>query len=241
MATTPTAALIIIGNEILSGRTHDTNTKFLATELTGMGIRLIEVRVIPDIAQTIIATVNALRPLVSYVFTTGGIGPTHDDITSAAIADAFHVPLIRHPEAVRRLSEYYSHQTLTDARLKMADIPEGAQLIDNPVSSAPGYYIENVYVMAGVPNIMHAMFLSIKGTLQGSTPIQSHEFTAYISESQIATALGKIQDNYATVEIGSYPFREENRHGTKLVLRSTEPLALAKACTEVEALIKAYS
>lgn len=240
MVLNPTAALIIIGNEILSGRTQDVHTSFLAKELGTIGIRLVEVRIIPDVTEQIIQTIHALRRVVSYVFTTGGIGPTHDDITSAAVAEAFQVRLIRHPDAVQRLKEYYQNQPLNDARLKMAEIPEGATLIDNPVSSAPGYCIENVYVMAGVPRIMQAMFAAIKPTLHGGEAIYTQELTAYISESRIAAELTAIQNQFPTVEIGSYPFREHQRYGTHLVLRSTHKSDIQQATLQIEALISAY-
>lgn len=236
----PTAALIVIGNEVLSGRTRDVHTTFLAKELGTIGIRLVEVRIIPDVTEQIVQTVNALRPIVSYVFTTGGIGPTHDDITSAAVARAFQVPLIYHPDAVRRLEAYYQHQPLNEARLKMAQVPEGATLIDNPISSAPGYCIENVYVMAGVPPIMQVMFAAIRPMLRGGNIVHSRELTAYVSESHIAADLSAIQSAFPDVEIGSYPFRDDQRHGTHLVLRSIHVHALEQATTKVDALIKQH-
>ena len=177
MATTSavTAALIIIGNEILSGRTKDANLPHLATELNSVGVRLAEVRVIPDIEAEIIATVNALRAKFDYVFTTGGIGPTHDDITAESIAKAFELPLTQHPEALRRLQHHYNDNglELTAARLRMANTPEGASLIDNPISTAPGFRVGNVFVMAGVPKIMQAMLASLKDQLHGGQPMLS--------------------------------------------------------------------
>ena len=163
----PTACLIIIGNEILSGRTVDANLPFLAQELGGIGVVMREVRVVPDDEAEIVGAVNALRARYTYVFTTGGIGPTHDDITAACIARAFGLPFGRNPEAERRLRAYYPPEKLNDARLKMAETPEGAELIDNPVSVAPGFRVENVYVLPGVPKIMQAMFAGLKAGLKG--------------------------------------------------------------------------
>tara|TARA_B100001564_G_scaffold358250_1_gene376438 strand:- start:1404 stop:2126 length:723 start_codon:yes stop_codon:yes gene_type:complete len=238
MSKSLTAALIIIGNEILSGRTQDKNLNFLANELGSMGIQLMEVRVIPDIESTIIDTVNTLRNSFSYVFTTGGIGPTHDDITSASVAKALNMELYRHPEAVERLRGYYaSDDELTDARLKMADVPSGAILIDNPVTSAPGYKVENVFVLAGIPKIMQAMFEACKPYLENGSIVHSKEVSAFVSESQIASRLADIQGRYPEVEIGSYPFKKDNQYGVSVVLRSQNTGLIDQVQEEVEKLM----
>jgi molybdenum cofactor synthesis domain-containing protein len=225
----PTACLVVIGNEILSGRTQDKNVAWIASELNKRGIRLMECRIIPDISETIVTCINSCRRQFDMVFTTGGIGPTHDDITSAAVAKAFGVPLIRHPQAKALLEAHYPAGQANEARMKMADVPEGATLIANPVSIAPGYQIGNVYVMAGVPRIMQAMFDGIKHTLAGGVPMLSASVSAFITEGMIAEALGRIQDGFPTVEIGSYPFVRAQKLGTSLVARSTDAGALA-AC-----------
>lgn len=232
-----TAALIIIGNEILSGRTQDSNTQFLAKELNALGIRLQEVRVIPDIEAIIIATVHTLKTQFDYIFTTGGIGPTHDDITSEAMAKAFAIPLILHEEARRRLASYYAEGDLNEARLKMAYIPEGAALIDNPVSSAPGFMLENVYVMAGVPRIMQAMFHGIKHTLKGGKIVESRDISVYLPEGAIAQGFAELQKHYPAVEMGSYPFIHQGRLGTSLVLRSEDIAQLEDAFAKVAGFI----
>ncbi len=228
-----TAAVIVIGNEILSGRTQDRNINFIALELVALGIKLQEIRVIPDIHETIVEVVRELSAKYNYIFTTGGIGPTHDDITTEAVAAAFNVSLYRHPEAVKSLADYYGADGLTAARLKMADVPDGAELIPNSVSSAPGYKKENVYVMAGIPKIMQEMFLSAKKYLKGGNVTKSEEVSAYVSESKIAGDLSLIQDRFSNVEIGSYPFSENGKYGVSIVLRSDDEKSLAKAKEEV--------
>jgi molybdenum cofactor synthesis domain-containing protein len=182
----PAAAFIIIGNEILSGRTQDTNLAVLAAALGQQGIELREVRIIPDIEEVIVTTVNALRSQVNHVFTSGGIGPTHDDITSASIAKAFGVPLHRHPDALRMLHEHYPPEMLNAARLKMADVPKGATLIENPVSKAPGFTLENVHVMAGVPRIFKAMLDFLLPSLPGGSPMLSETVSTTLAEGTIA-------------------------------------------------------
>ena len=238
---TPTACLIIIGNEILSGRTQDKNLAWIAAELNRIGIRLMETRVIPDIGQTIITCVNSCRRQFDMVFTTGGIGPTHDDITSEYIAKAFGVPLVRHPEAKAILEKHYPPDQINEARMKMADMPEGATLIHNPVSAAPGYKIGNVYVMAGVPRIMQAMFDNIKHTLAGGAPMLSSTVAAFITEGTIAESLGRIQQQFQTVEIGSYPFVRHQKLGTSLVARSTDAAALAECKSSLIALFRQHT
>ena len=222
----PTACLIIIGNEVLSGRTQDKNLSWIAKELNETGVKLTESRIIPDIEQVIIDTVNSCRKHFTYVFTTGGIGPTHDDITSGCIAKAFGVSLERNKEAVSILEKHYTKDMLNEARLKMTEIPVGASLIPNPVSAAPGFRMENVYVMAGVPSIMQAMFGFVKSELRGGAKTLSRTLSAYITEGTIAERLSQIQQQSPEVEIGSYPFIRNQRLGTSLVSRSTNEKAL---------------
>lgn len=236
---TVTAAVLIIGNEILSGRTQDANLAFLATSLNEAGVRLMEARIVPDIEADIVAALNALRARWDYVFTTGGIGPTHDDITAESIAKAFGVPLIRHPEAEARLRAYYPADKINDARLRMANTPEGATLLDNPISVAPGFQIGNVFVMAGVPAIMRAMFDGIRHRLRGGAPVQSVSVPAYIAEGTIAHDLGALQARFPEVDIGSYPFFRAGKFGTSLVLRGTDEAKLALATAELRTLIRA--
>lgn len=236
----PKAALIIIGNEILSGRTKDTNLNYIAQELGRMGINFAEARVIQDIEADIIKTVNELRAKYDYVFTTGGIGPTHDDITTKSIALAFGVELYRDAVVVEKLRQYYenSNRELNEARLKMSDFPVGAEMLDNPISSAPGFKIGNVFVMAGIPNIMQAMFGAAKPFMQYGKAILSKEISAYVGESAIAKELSQIQDKYPEVEIGSYPFVRDAKYGTSIVMRSINDNKIDLAYTEIYALLK---
>jgi len=234
-----TACLLIIGNEILSGRTQDANLAFIAKGLNEVGVRLREVRVIPDIAETIIATVNEMRAKFDYVFTTGGIGPTHDDITSECIARAFGVRWVLDEEARRRLAAGYANPAdLNEARLRMAHIPEGAVLIDNPVSRAPGFRIGNVFVMAGVPRIMQSMFDGIKHSLAGGAPVLSRTVTSGLPEGVLAEGLGKLQERYPDFDIGSYPYYRRGGFGTSLVVRGTDASRLDAAVGEVFAMVK---
>jgi len=233
----PTAALIVIGNEILSGRTQDINAQYLAQRLGSVGVRLREIRVIPDDTEAIITAVNMMRRQVDYVFTTGGIGPTHDDITTAAIAQAFGVPLIRHPEAVAILQAHLGDD-ITESRLKMAETPEGATLIDNPVSAAPGFRMGNVHVLAGVPRIMRAMLESVLPTLDGGPPLVSRAVTAPIREGEVAAPLAAIQARWPTVDLGSYPWAQGGRLGTTLVARSPDPAALDTVIVEVADMLR---
>ena len=232
-----TAGLLVIGNEILSGRTQDANIAYLGHRLNEIGVRLAEVRVVPDIEADIVAAVNALRARFDYVFTTGGIGPTHDDITAASVAAAFDVPLVQNPEARARLEGNYRAGDLNEARLRMANTPEGATLIDNPVSAAPGFQIGNVFVMAGIPVIMQAMFESIVHRLVGGKPLLSRTFTVSLPEGKIAAGFGALQAAYPDVEMGSYPFSRDGRFTTRLVLRSSEEDRLAAAAAELETMI----
>lgn len=229
-----TAALVVIGNEVLSGRTQDTNAQFLGAELKAIGIRLGEVRTIPDDEPMIIETVNTLRGVYDYVFTTGGIGPTHDDITSDAIAKAFGVPLHRDPRAVAMLRGHYDREEdMTEARLKMTDVPQGAELVENPVSRAPGFRMENVFVFAGVPKIMQAMFDSVRHTLKGGAPMMAKTISGLAPEGKLAQPLGEIQKKYPKTEIGSYPFIRSSKLGTSVVVRAVDEAVMEAAAGEV--------
>jgi molybdenum cofactor synthesis domain-containing protein len=235
----PTAALLLIGDEILSGRTKDRNLGYVADFLTALGIDLKEARLVPDVEEDIMAAVNALRARYDYVFTTGGIGPTHDDITADAVAKAFGVPIDHDPRAVAILRAHYEPGMLNEARLRMARIPKGANLIDNPVSRAPGFRLGNVFVMAGVPKIMQAMLESLKGELERGAPMLSATVTAFIGEGDLAKPLKEIQERYPDVVIGSYPFEEQGRFGSNLVLRSRDAARLGAAQAEVAAMAEA--
>jgi molybdenum cofactor synthesis domain-containing protein len=239
-AKTYTAALLIIGNEILSGRTTDANIPYIAGRLNDLGIRLCEVRVVPDIETEVVDAVNGLRARYRYVFTTGGIGPTHDDITADCVAKAFGVALIEHAEARRRLEERYAETgiELNEARLRMARTPEGATLIDNPVSAAPGFQVENVFVMAGVPKIMQAMFESLRERLVGGDPLISRSITCRLPEGKLAQGLGEIQARHEGVDIGSYPSYSSKGFGVAVVLRHSDRAALDVATAEVIELIR---
>lgn len=223
-----TAGIIIIGNEILSGRTQDMNISYIGKNLERLGITLTEVVVIPDVEETIIGKVKAYSESYDYVFTTGGIGPTHDDITTESVARAFGKKLLRHPEAVACMERYYEPGALTEARLKMADIPEDASLVDNPVSGAPGYQIENVFVLAGVPGIMQAMFDGLADRLIGGSPILTASICTNLTESKLAEGMGKIQADCEEVSIGSYPYFKRGKLGVNVVLRSTDRELLMK-------------
>src|SRR5215475_4270952 len=233
-AKTVTACLLIIGNEILSGRTKDANLQFLAPELNKLGVRLMEVRVVPDIEQTIVATINEVRKKFDYVFTTGGIGPTHDDITADSIAKAFGVGISEHPEAVARMTRHYGDPTLfTLARRRMARVPHGGTLVDNPVSVAPGFQMENVFVFAGIPKVAEAMFQSMKHRLVGGDPVLSRTVRTNLPEGIIAEPLGALQKRYPDIDIGSYPAFRNGRPSVSLVLRGTEDARLAVALSEL--------
>lgn len=234
-----TAALVIIGDEILSGRTHDKNTPWIAERLTELGVRMREVRVIPDVEQTIIDTVNEMRAAHDYVFTTGGIGPTHDDITAESVAHAFGVEVELHEGAYQELLKYYKDESeITEARKKMAMIPQGGELIDNPVSGAPGIKMDNVYIFAGVPRIMQSMFDAVAPTLKGGKPVQSRSVTADLPESAVADELGKIQKRYPDIAIGSYPQYRNGKFGTTLVMRGIDDEDLEAATQDVVTLVK---
>jgi molybdenum cofactor synthesis domain-containing protein len=228
-----TAALVVIGDEILSGRTQDKNVSQVATWLNEQGIRLAEVRVVPDDGERIGEAVNALRAQHDYLFTTGGIGPTHDDITVDAVAAAFGVPVIVHPEARRILENYYRDRPggLTEARLRMARTPDGAELIENPYSGAPGIRMGNVYILAGVPNIAASMLMALTGKLEGGTPVVSVTIGARAAESDVADLLRETEAAHPGVAIGSYPFFRDGRYGANFVIRS-EDGELARATGE---------
>ncbi len=227
------AGMVVIGNEILSGRTQDKNINWLASRLSEQGIALAEVRIVPDIEAKIIEAVVTLKEEYDYVFTSGGIGPTHDDITADSVAKALGAELVMNDEARVILLEHYGEENLTQARLKMARIPVGGALIPNPVSAAPGFQLENVYVMAGVPRIMQAMLDHVLPTLEGGQIMQSRTITCKLPESKLAEALGVIQDEFPSVDIGSYPNFREGNFGVSVVLRSVDEEALGAAAAKV--------
>lgn len=226
-----TAALIVIGDEILSGRTQDANLAYLAKWLNVQGIRLAEVRVVPDDMGAIAGAVNALKPPHhDYLFTTGGIGPTHDDITVDAIAAALGVPVVMHPEAEAALLGYYGDR-ITDARLRMARVPEGADLLPNPVSGAPGIRHGNIFIMAGVPKITQGMLAGLDGQLEGGAPMLSRSVGAWTGESAVAELLRETEAAHEGAQIGSYPFWRDGKVGANFVIRSADPHMLV-TCTE---------
>lgn len=239
-APNPTAAVLIIGNEILTGKTQDINLNAIALRLLPLGIRLSEARVVADDEEAIIAAVNALRAANDYVFTTGGIGPTHDDITAVYVAKAFGRALVENPEARARLLHYYGPEKLTATRLLMARMPEGATLIDNPVSAAPGFQIENVFVMAGVPDIMRAMFDGCVARLRSGPAYQSRTINCLVPESLIAEKLGAIAAGFADCSIGSYPWFRLGQYGLSLVVRGTDGARLDAAAAAILALARQH-
>ncbi len=232
-----TAAILVIGDEILSGRTKDKNIGYIAEYLTNIGIDLREVRVVPDIEDEIVAALNALRAKVSYVFTTGGIGPTHDDITADAVAKAFGVTIDHDPRAIAMLAERFPPDQLNEARLRMARIPAGADLIANSVSKAPGFIIGNVHVMAGVPSIMQAMLDVVAPTLKTGVRMLSETMRAGLKEGDIGTPLAVIAKAHPETSIGSYPFFSDTGPDTNIVVRSRDPERLAEASAAVAAMI----
>jgi molybdenum cofactor synthesis domain-containing protein len=239
--TNPTACLLVIGNEVLSGRTRDANIQFLATGLGNLGIPLREVRVIPDVPQTIIDTVNETRARFDYVFTTGGIGPTHDDITSECIAAAFGVPWEPHPIAWPRMEAAYKPGEFNAARQRMATMPRGAALIENAISVAPGFQMDNVYVMAGVPRIMQSMFEWLAPRLEGGARIEMRAVHVFgLPEGVIADGLGAIQKQFPDIDLGSYPFYRATGNGVTLVAKGADAAAAEAAITEVTALITSF-
>lgn len=234
----PTAAIIIIGNEILSGRTQDVNVQFIATRLALLGVKLQEVRVVPDIAYRIIGTVNEMRAAYDMVFTTGGIGPTHDDITSECIAAAFGVPWEPHEESMRVMHEYLGER-MNAAQARMATMPRGAVPIRNEVSIAPGFSIGNVHVMAGVPRIMQSMFLALERDLPRGEPIAMRAvYGMGVMEGNIAEGLSAIQERFADADLGSYPFQRDGRWGVAIVAKGTDMRRLEAAIAEASAMIE---
>ncbi len=233
----PTAAMLVIGDEILSGRTRDANMHFLAGELTGAGIDLNEVRVVADDPTAIIEAVRSLSASFDHVFTSGGIGPTHDDITADCIAEAFGATIDVRDDARAILQAHYDRQkiAMNDARLRMARIPAGAALIDNPISAAPGFTLGNVHVMAGVPSVFQAMVASILPTLTGGQPICSTSLRIERGEGDIAGPLGKIADQFSDLSFGSYPFIIDGLYGTNIVVRGSDPSALKAAILVLQA------
>ncbi len=240
----PTACLLIIGNEVLSGRTRDANLQYIATRLGEIGIPLMEARVIPDIEATIIATVNEVRAKFDHVFTTGGIGPTHDDITSECIAKAFGVPWEPHPVAWKRLADHYAKQNppgdFNPARQRMGTMPRGCTLIDNGISIAPGFTMGNVHVMAGVPRIMQQMFETLAPSLKGGVPVKSRTVHADgLAEGRIAEGLEHIQKRYPELDIGSYPYYRAQGNGVALVAKGTDEAQVIAAAHDISAFIRA--
>lgn len=233
----PTAAMIVIGDEILSGRTRDSNMHHLAGQLTSVGIDLKEVRVIGDEHGTIIAAVQAMSKMYDSVFTSGGIGPTHDDITADCIATAFNKNIDVRDDARAILATHYakSGTELNEARLRMARIPDDATLIDNPVSAAPGFKLENVHVMAGVPSVFEAMVASVLPTLTGGAPLISSTIRIDRGEGDIAGPLGQVAKDHPALSIGSYPFQKDGKYGAHIVIRGTDPADISEAEQKVKA------
>lgn len=232
------AAIIIIGNEILSGRTQDVNVINISTWLNNLGVKLEEVRVIPDVENTIVDTVNKIRKKFNYIFTTGGIGPTHDDITSKSIAKAFKVRYCYHPEAYRILQNYYEKGKFNIGRRKMAKTPKNASLIYNPSSAAPGFYIQNVYCLPGVPSILKSMLGGLNNKIIGGNKILSKTLSLRTVESEISIPLEKVQNKYKNLEIGSYPFFQQGKIGVSLVMRSDNFKLIEKCLNEIMKFVK---
>lgn len=233
-----TACMIIIGNEILSGRTQDTNLAYLAKALNELGVQMVEARVIPDVENVIIDTVNECRARFDNVFTTGGIGPTHDDITADCIAKAFDTELEINEEIAAVIKRREAPPDVMASRMRMARIPKGAELIGNPTQGPPGFQVENVFVMAGVPMVMQAMVSTLtQERLGGRKPVRSRSLGAYLTESQIASGLREIQSHYPDVDLGSYPFYRKDGYGTNLIMRGTEEDQLDAMKEEVRQLI----
>jgi len=235
----PTAALLLIGDELLSGRTQDKNFPVIAKFLAERGIDLNEVRVVSDVEDDIVAALNALRSRYTYVLTTGGIGPTHDDITADAVANAFGVKIIEHPDAVKSLHRLFADIGVTpnEARMRMARVPEGAQLLISDKIRAPGFCIDNVFVMAGVPHIMALMLEVVGDVVEGGDVMLSRSVRIEKGEGDLALPLSEIQDCYAEVAIGSYPFKDGETFGANIVLRCRDEEKLAAALAQVQKLV----
>jgi len=237
-----TAGVLLIGDELLSGRTRDINLSYIARFLGEIGIQVREARIIPDVDATIVAVLNDMRARHDYVFTTGGIGPTHDDITADAVAHAFNVPIEYHPEAMKMLAARYESTGVefTTGRKRMARIPQGATLIENAVSVAPGFQIGNVFVMAGVPAVMQAMLDALASRLDGGAKMLSRTVGAALGEGQIAEKLAALQERHPEISIGSYPYYQGTSFGTNLVLRGTDSVLLDVAQAELIALVRGF-
>ncbi len=238
MPALPTACLLVIGNEILSGRTRDEHIPYFGKRLNEWGIRLSEVRVVADDKEAIAEAVNACRARHAYLFTTGGIGPTHDDVTAAAVAEAFGQPLERHPKAVETLNAYYGPERINEARLHMAEMPRGAELISNPVSKSPGFRMENVFVLPGPPLVLQPMLEGVGPELTGGPPMLARAVSAKLGEGVIASGLAEIQTRHPEVEIGSYPYFRDGKLGVSVVVRGIEEAALSDTLREVTRLLE---
>lgn len=232
-----TACALVIGNEVLSGRTRDENLHWIAKRCTEIGIRLAEARILPDVEEVIVEAINDCRGKYHYVFTTGGIGPTHDDITAACVARAFGVKIERRKEAVKLLETFIKKENLNEARLKMAEMPVGAELVYNPVSKAPGFRMENVYVMAGVPSIMRAMFNGFAGSLISGKRVLSQSVACYLPEGAVAKGLEEIQVRHPNVDVGSYPFMRSGKFGCTLVSRGVDQDELDQVVMKIKSII----
>ena len=232
------AAILIIGNEILSGRTQDTNTSTLSLWLNSIGVKVQEVRVIPDVEEIIVDSVNTLRKIYDYIFTTGGIGPTHDDITAQSIAKAFNLKYEIHKEGYKILEKYYKPGEFNEGRQKMIWMPKDAKLILNPTSGAPGFNVENVFCLPGVPSILKSMLGGLKNNIIGGDPILSHTINLRTVESEIANSLTKVQDSNKEVEIGSYPFFQAGKLGVSIVIRSENQSKIDICTTQILDFVK---
>lgn len=232
-----TAAVLLIGDEILSGRTQDINLAHISKRLNEVGIQVRECRVVPDIQDEIVAAVNALRARYAYVFTTGGIGPTHDDITADAISAAFGVACHHHPDAIAMMEASYPQGEFTEARRRMARTPVGATLVANPLSKAPGFRMENVFIMAGIPRVMHVMLENAIPLLEGDRPVLSRSLGVHLPEGRFGTPLTAVQADFPDVSIGSYPFQREGRYGASLVMRSKDLGRLQEATEAVRVML----
>ena len=232
------AAILIIGNEILSGRTQDTNTSTLAIWLNSIGVKVEEVRVIPDVEKTIVDTLNLLRVTYDYIFTTGGIGPTHDDITAQSVSKAFGIKYEIHKEAFKILEAYYKPGEFNEGRQKMVWMPENAELILNPTSGAPGFSVKNVFCLPGVPSILKSMLGGLKNRIVGGQPILSHTISLRTVESEIANSLTQVQNQNKDVEIGSYPFFHAGKLGVSIVLRSEKQSKIDDCSSQILNFIK---
>ncbi|MEM0942303.1 MAG: molybdopterin-binding protein [Pseudomonadota bacterium] len=236
----PTAAMLVIGDEILSGRTRDANAHHLAGVLTEIGISLREIRVVADVASEIVAAINEMRGRVDYLFTSGGIGPTHDDITADCVAEAFGAPIDIRADARAILEAYYGADGLNEARLRMARIPEGARLIENPLSQAPGFVLGNVHVMAGVPAIFAVMLEGVRPELKGGPPLRAHSFRVPVPEGDMAATLGALQEAHPGVAIGCYPFYRGGM-GATVILRATDGEVLEAAAEAARTALSALT